>query len=321
MNQEPSDELAVEDQPKATRGLGRSVLAGLVAVAVGALLTWSYFRVFHFDVGGIVLGAVFCGPLVPGFAVGVLDRRRPFVTTVSATGLFFGGGAALTMWRGHTVGILLLGGGLACCGLALLGAGLGRVAAREEWGPTVVGVLLVGVFAMILVGPEIAHRRTAARFVRARQADVEGVVRRELVRLPGTGLQWRHDLVGGMERGVMMSARWVTKTEAVGEGECRLSCRWNWLRRRGELFGTLVLSEFSFRPSRPARLGTRREAEALLTELGVRLPPGILSQDGSHEWSASWVRQREGWGRGPTHTVVVTADGRVEAMREIPPFG
>jgi len=299
----------------------RSVLAGALAVATGAVLTWSYWNALHFDVGGIVLGGFFCGPLAPGFAIGVLDRRRPFVTTVIATVLFFVSVVAWTVWRGDGVSAMLLVGGVACCVLALLGAGLGRVAVREEWGPTIVVALLISIFVMILVGPEVAHRRTAAHFVRTRQADVEGIVGREVVRLPSTGVEWHHDLVGGLERGVGMSAAWLTETEAAGDGECHLSCRWTWLRRRGELYGTLILAGFSFRPSRPVRLGTRREAEALLTELGVRIPPGALSEGGSDQWSVSWRMEREGWGHGPRHSVTVTADGRVEARREIPRFG
>jgi len=318
MDHEPRGKLTVEDLPKIGGEVPRSVLAGLAGMIVAGALTWLMMDVLHPSGWYALIGIPTACSVIPGLVIGLLDHRRPLVTAPLAALLFFVGFVLTQARDGVYVGMDGWAGGAALGAgfLAGLGAFVGSSVREVRYGGTTALALAAVGFVVLFVFPELAFRRDTAQFMEQRLDDAVALVSGDLVRVPATGLQWQHELVGGLFRGIELSTAWQVDTEAAGPGDCTLKVRARWLESEGELGDDIDTIEFRFQPHRPVRLQRKEEAEALLHDLGVREPPEDLQKQ-VLRWSVWWRPERTGRAR-PMYEITVEHDGRVTAKRDIP---
>jgi hypothetical protein len=317
MNHQPAEEPTTDELPKIGDGLGRSILAAIVGMAVAGVLVWLVLGVLHPSGWYAVIGIPMACAIVPGLVIGLLDPRRPLVTAPLAAFVFFLG-LAVVQTRGAIYGdAWVIVGALGAAFVAGLGAFVGSsVREVRHGGVTTLGIAAVA-FIVTFALPELAFRRDADRFVEQHLDDVVDVVSENLVRVPDRGLQWDRELVGGLFRGIELSTEWQDDTPTAGSGHCSLTVRTRWLESGRELDDDIDTIRFRFKPDAPARLEDPEEAAALVRELGVAEPPEGLEKQPTFRWHAWWRPEREGQAR-PMYEISVERDARVTAKRDIP---
>jgi hypothetical protein len=295
-------------EPVGRRSWIVSVAALSLASGLSVALAWMLAYVLHPHVLALAGGLVASCSLVPGLVIGLVDRRRPFITLA----LFAGGLLVLSLTAADGgLALLSVPAILLAVGGVLLGTSARRTRARLAIAVSgFVGALLLG-----FVIPEIVHRRDAARFAARRLGDVAAFVEEHLVALPDRELEWRSGPIGGFVRGAELETEWPVHTEAVGSGQCRLRVATRFMRLEGDLDPQVGYIELEHEPAVAAQLGKLREALALADELGLRRPPASDEWGfWNNRWEAQWGEKPDA-GAPPHHRIDVHCDGNIRAYR------
>lgn len=263
-------------------GIGVCVGLLLVSYYVLPLPQWAYFL------------AIFLAISSGGVVIGLIDRRRPFVTVLAATAL-----AAITHLV-YPLGVsdltepteLLASVVTALLFAALIAllaaAGVAAVARKAHWRLawvrwSIFALLLVGVF--ILPWARLQHR--GRMFMMSRESDVRAFLEDRIMALPKTELSWRpgpsRDWVWG-SFGAEFTTTWEVATQTAGPGRCALRFEVRSLKRDRPVEDVFNRARLFFKPNSPTGLQNSEQALSLLQELGLKLQPDSLRPTAGGGW-------------------------------------
>jgi hypothetical protein len=293
-------------------GYGRSAAAALAGTAAGLFLLLVARLACHLPPAMVFVAAVLCLGIIPGYVIGLIDRRRPILTTaiapLAASLLVTGVGAAYS----KAFSVLTL-----AIPVLLWAAALAGVLVALRWGRSLKAgaasaMCLGAICALILGVPEMRLRWQADWFMRTQLAELHTFARDELVALPD-GVRWQDRLSDDLPGGLELNTEWPVNTDTAGPGRCQLMVKIWPLPAAGEPAEYLADVIYKHRPYRLQRLESREKATALLGELGLKVPPGILTRDSGIAYSGSW---QVGKGRNVSEcTTTVFQSGRITARR------
>ena len=201
---------------------GIGVCVGLLLVGYYGLPQFAYFLAIPFAIGS------------GGVIIGLIDRRRPYVTILAATALaaiallvyphWVSDLTAPTALVASAVGALLFA---ALIGL-LAAAGVAAVAEARKAHPRLAWVLW-SIFALLLVGvfilPWARLQQRGRMFMMSHKSDVRAFLMDRIIALPQTELSWRpgpsRDPVRG-SFGAEFTTTWEATTQIAGPGRCTL---------------------------------------------------------------------------------------------------
>ncbi len=274
-------------------GWSLSLLAGAagIGVCVGLLLV-GYCVLPQFAYLLAIPLAISSG----GVVIGLIDRRRPYVTVLAATAL-----AAITHLV-YPLGVSdltepteLLASAVAALLFAVLIALLAAagvtavVEARKahrrlawvRW--SIFAVLLAGVF--ILPWARLQHR--GRTFMMSRESEVRAFLEDRIIALPQTELSWRpgpsRDVVRGAF-GAEFATTWEVATQTAGPGRCALRFEVRSLKRDRPVADAFNRARLFFKPNSPTSVQNSEQALSLLRELGLKLQPDSLTPTAGGGW-------------------------------------
>jgi len=289
----------------------RSFGAALLGLGTAAAMTFTVFHLLHPALLAMAVGVPIICAVVPGYVIGLIDRRRPAITAALAVVVFsLAFIAVLGGYEPGTEPIYLAAAGALL--LALLGAVWGARTRRPCVGAGLLAALYVGAFMV----PEALAWRDARRFVDSRLADLGALVGEEVVRVPA-GASWHYAPTGGLFPGVELRAHWGSEPSPTASGECDLLIRTYSRKLDADLAATVGEATLNLRPSGPTRTRSQAEAAALLREFGIPTPPQPLEESGALSWRAAW-ESKAGPNVRVRHELCIRADGSLDAARRIP---
>ena len=284
-----------------------SVLAGALGAGCGAAMLWTVTKALHPALLPALIGAPLALTVIPGHVIGLIDRRHWPVTVLAAMWALALGNVAAT--RGMvSAPVPLLVAAVVALALALLSAYWATRTSR----PVLWAGVLMGLYVLVFVAPEINHWRSSRRFVERRLPEVMGFVSDEVATIP-RGPTWQYQPTGGLFPGVRVSTRWEVAADSPAPGRYTLGVVSSWRSLEGPLHRQLHEVQLNYSPTPRRSIGAQAEAASLLRELGAALPPGGLEPRRYGSWAASWTTRPYG---GPTirHEVTITREGHVSAL-------